>query len=195
MDGSIKVWSPGSSSAEVLNPAPEFRWPEEDGPGRRGEAPLPVVTMFGCSDPGGRSVILLAGARERSVRLLELPSFTERGVLPNVRAVCLAAPNAPWMSSTGRAMLVTESYKPSLLAPPCPPLSLLLLLLSFSVDHRCTRVERCLPSLSTTSCWQVIATAASRFSSGSRSRPSLDSMGARLQFPAPFHPAAAHMHI
>lgn len=30
LDGTIKIWSPGSSGAEVVNPQPEFRWPEEE---------------------------------------------------------------------------------------------------------------------------------------------------------------------
>jgi WD40 repeat protein len=30
LDGTIKIWSPGSSGSEVVKPDPEFRWPEED---------------------------------------------------------------------------------------------------------------------------------------------------------------------
>jgi hypothetical protein len=30
LDGTIKIWSPGSSGSEVVNLQPEFRWPEED---------------------------------------------------------------------------------------------------------------------------------------------------------------------
>lgn len=37
LDGTIKVWSPGTSSTEILNPQPEFRYPEEEaGGGPRG---------------------------------------------------------------------------------------------------------------------------------------------------------------
>lgn len=39
MDGTIKIWSPGSSAVEVINPTPEFKYPEEDaaaGGGGRG---------------------------------------------------------------------------------------------------------------------------------------------------------------
>jgi hypothetical protein len=31
LDGTIKIWSPGSSSVEVVNPQPDFKWPEEEG--------------------------------------------------------------------------------------------------------------------------------------------------------------------
>lgn len=40
--------------------------------------------MFGSADTAGRSVLMLACARERSIKLLELPTFAERGVLPDV---------------------------------------------------------------------------------------------------------------
>jgi hypothetical protein len=30
MDGTIKVWSPGSSPAEIVNTQPDFRYPEEE---------------------------------------------------------------------------------------------------------------------------------------------------------------------
>lgn len=43
-----------------------------------------IVNMFGSADTAGKSVLMLAGARDRSVKLLELPTFTERGVLPDV---------------------------------------------------------------------------------------------------------------
>lgn len=32
MDGTVKIWSPGSSAVEVINPTPEFKYPEEDVP-------------------------------------------------------------------------------------------------------------------------------------------------------------------
>jgi hypothetical protein len=32
MDGTVKIWSPGSSAVEVINPTPEFKYPEEDAP-------------------------------------------------------------------------------------------------------------------------------------------------------------------
>lgn len=34
LDGSIKVWSPGSSGNEIINSLPEFRYPEEETEGR-----------------------------------------------------------------------------------------------------------------------------------------------------------------
>lgn len=36
MDGTIKIWSPGSSAVEVINPTPEFKYPEEDPPAAGG---------------------------------------------------------------------------------------------------------------------------------------------------------------
>lgn len=36
MDGTIKIWSPGSSAVEVINPTPEFKYPEEDAAGSGG---------------------------------------------------------------------------------------------------------------------------------------------------------------
>jgi hypothetical protein len=36
MDGSIKIWSPGSSAVEIINPTPEFKYPEEDAPAAGG---------------------------------------------------------------------------------------------------------------------------------------------------------------
>jgi hypothetical protein len=43
-----------------------------------------IVTMHGCADAAGKAVLMLSCAREPSIRLLELPAFTERGVLPDV---------------------------------------------------------------------------------------------------------------
>jgi hypothetical protein len=40
--------------------------------------------MHGCADAAGKAVLMLSCAREPSIRLLELPAFTERGVLPDV---------------------------------------------------------------------------------------------------------------
>ncbi|WIA30476.1 hypothetical protein OEZ86_000560 [Tetradesmus obliquus] len=89
LDGTIKIWSPGSSGAEVVNPQPEFRWPEEEagssgGRGYQRHEYSGIVTMHGCADAGGKAVLMLSCAREPSIRLLELPAFTERGVLPDV---------------------------------------------------------------------------------------------------------------
>jgi hypothetical protein len=43
-----------------------------------------IVSMYGCADAAGKAVLMLSCAREPSIRLLELPAFTERGVLPDV---------------------------------------------------------------------------------------------------------------
>jgi hypothetical protein len=43
-----------------------------------------IVAMYGVADAAGKPVLMLSCAREPSIRLLELPAFTERGVLPDV---------------------------------------------------------------------------------------------------------------
>lgn len=90
MDGTIKIWSPGSSGVEVINPTPEFKYPEEDVPpgggARNYRQPeyAGIVSMCSTTDQGQKSVLMLANVRERSIKLLELPQFSERGVLPDV---------------------------------------------------------------------------------------------------------------
>jgi hypothetical protein len=32
MDGTVKIWLPGSSAGEIINSMPEFKYPEEDTP-------------------------------------------------------------------------------------------------------------------------------------------------------------------
>jgi hypothetical protein len=49
--------------------------------------PAGIVTMHGTSDLAGKSVLMVATARDRSIKLLELPTFSERGVLPDVSGV------------------------------------------------------------------------------------------------------------
>jgi hypothetical protein len=78
------------------------RHPEEDAPpaprggGYRQEPAAPgVVALASSADGGQRSVLVVAAARERSVKLLELPQFAERGVLPEVRAPRAACVRAP----------------------------------------------------------------------------------------------------
>lgn len=43
-----------------------------------------IVYMFGSADAAGKPVLMIAPARENTVKLLELPAFNERGVLPEV---------------------------------------------------------------------------------------------------------------
>jgi len=43
-----------------------------------------IVSMCSTTDQGQKSVLMLANVRERSIKLLELPQFSERGVLPDV---------------------------------------------------------------------------------------------------------------
>lgn len=43
-----------------------------------------IVTMFGSADAAGKPVLMISGVRDSSVKLLELPAFNERGVLPEV---------------------------------------------------------------------------------------------------------------
>lgn len=43
-----------------------------------------IVSMCSTTDHGQKSVLMLANVRERSIKLLELPQFSERGVLPDV---------------------------------------------------------------------------------------------------------------
>lgn len=165
MDGTVKIWCPGSGAAEVINATPEFKYPEEDAPpaggGRhsyrqqvragsrtvitvgvhvacpavlsglaqsqtvtcsclhhcgdlgmhahhRGLQPgqqldgaahcytvvvccvgqlqdyAGIVTMCATMDHAQKSVLMLSSVRDRSIKLLELPAFSERGVLPDV---------------------------------------------------------------------------------------------------------------
>lgn len=49
------------------------------------------MSMCSTSDHAQKSVLMLASVRERSVKLLELPQFSERGVLPDVSVVVAAA--------------------------------------------------------------------------------------------------------
>lgn len=43
-----------------------------------------IITMSSTADHGQKSVLMLATVRDSSVKLLELPTFAERGVLPDV---------------------------------------------------------------------------------------------------------------
>ena len=42
------------------------------------------MTMCASTDPSQKSVLMLSTVRDRSVKLLELPAFSERGSLPDV---------------------------------------------------------------------------------------------------------------
>jgi hypothetical protein len=43
-----------------------------------------IVTMCATTDHAQKSVLMLSNVRDRSIKLLELPAFSERGVLPDV---------------------------------------------------------------------------------------------------------------
>lgn len=43
-----------------------------------------IVTMAATTDHAQKSVLMLSNVRDRSIKLLELPAFSERGVLPDV---------------------------------------------------------------------------------------------------------------
>jgi hypothetical protein len=45
-----------------------------------------IVTMAATTDHAQKSVLMLSNVRDRSIKLLELPAFSERGVLPDVSA-------------------------------------------------------------------------------------------------------------
>lgn len=45
-----------------------------------------VITMELTSDPSNTPVLMVACVGERQVRLLEVPSFSSRGVITNVSA-------------------------------------------------------------------------------------------------------------
>lgn len=42
------------------------------------------MTMCATMDHAQKSVLMLSNVRDRSIKLLELPAFSERGVLPDV---------------------------------------------------------------------------------------------------------------
>lgn len=65
--------------------------------------------MFGSADAAGKNILMLANVRERCVRLLELPTFTERGVLPDV-SECAA------VSAEAMIILNCTAYLPFSLA-------------------------------------------------------------------------------
>jgi hypothetical protein len=46
-----------------------------------------IVTMAATTDRAQKSVLMLSNVRDRSIKLLELPAFSERGVLPDVSAL------------------------------------------------------------------------------------------------------------
>jgi len=123
LDGFIKVWEPADPiTGSVINPTPVFIFPEADqqqqqhhsggrGSRRGGRSArghqfstndLPgVLSLCGVADATGKSVIMAAYNGENSIRLLELPTFADRGVLSdvhNVRAMAGFPPGRLMMS-------------------------------------------------------------------------------------------------
>ena len=114
LDGYIKVWEPADpSTGMLLNPVPTFCYPDDatsspadksytyrNGRGRggrtssrggssRGDLPG-VLALAGVADGAGKAILMTAYNGDPAIRLLELPSFADRGALTvgsNVRAM------------------------------------------------------------------------------------------------------------
>lgn len=102
LDGYIKVWEPSDpATGQVISPAPIFIFPEQqqqtDSQYQRGARhtrsgdridDLPgVLAMCGVADPAGKAVVMVAFNGERAIKLFELPTFAERGLLSDVHNV------------------------------------------------------------------------------------------------------------
>lgn len=94
LDGCLKVWAPAdapSPAAPVLEAAPSYVHP----PGGAASAGFGgVLALAGTADARGGAVLLASHADEGCVRVWDVPSFAERGVLGGVtdaRAVAATA--------------------------------------------------------------------------------------------------------
>lgn len=122
MDGTVRCWSPGAGP--VLNPEPEFTYSGDDadggggpggggggggggpqGGGRRPRDLPAILTMCATSDAAGGSVLMVSRVADRSVRLVDLPSFESRGCLPDVNECrsMIALPDANTMLAGDRS--------------------------------------------------------------------------------------------
>jgi hypothetical protein len=57
MDGTIKIWCPGSGGSEVINATPEFKYPEEEAPSGGGRNYRQQVGDAVCGCLGGLEVV------------------------------------------------------------------------------------------------------------------------------------------
>ena len=122
LDGYIKVWEPADpASGLVINAAPVYTFPEppqaQQGGGGRGRGgrsgrgasrgpDLPgVLSLCGVADAAGKAVVMAAYNGETSIKLWELPTFAERGVLADVHNVRAMAGFAP-----GRLMISGDEH-------------------------------------------------------------------------------------
>lgn len=106
LDGYIKVWEPADpASGLVISPTPAYVFPEKDkdlhpsgggysrgGRGGRGGFKAPnrlngVLALCGVADSAGRAVVMASYNGESAIKLWELPSFSERGILTDVNNV------------------------------------------------------------------------------------------------------------
>ena len=67
--------------------------------------------MNATTDPAQKSVLMLSTVRDRSVKLLELPAFSERGVLPDTSA------NVQMEHSLFKHFLITGPAVPGAIVP------------------------------------------------------------------------------
>lgn len=102
LDGYIKIWEPADpASGQVINATPVFTYPDpqqqqQQGGGggsrsrssstRRDELPG-VLSLCGVADAQGKSVIMVSYNGQTAVKLWELPTFADRGSLPDVSNV------------------------------------------------------------------------------------------------------------
>jgi len=85
LDGDVRVWAPAAAAAAaagaLLDPTPSYSHP----PGGAAAAGFGgVLALAGAADARGGAVLLASHADDGCVRLWELPSFAERGVLGGV---------------------------------------------------------------------------------------------------------------
>lgn len=106
LDGKIQIWEPADPATHaVLSVSPIYIFPESPtstssstGGGRgssrssrhsyhsKGREPvLPgILALAGVADPQGKAVLMASYNGERAIKLWELPTFIERGVLGDV---------------------------------------------------------------------------------------------------------------
>jgi WD40 repeat protein len=102
LDGEIKIWEPASDGANVVNPTCIYTYPEATpssgnvhggrgrGRGYRNHSNNNnnnlngVLAMQGVADLEGKAVLMVSYNTEHCIKLMELPTFADRGVLTHV---------------------------------------------------------------------------------------------------------------
>lgn len=90
LDGRIKIWEPSPASdptASIVSNKPVYTFPELTAHGRhkKGQDLAGVICLAGVTDSSGKAVLMASYNDQKGIKLWELPTFGERGVLSDVR--------------------------------------------------------------------------------------------------------------